>query len=152
MNLRKHNYPPKFWAELHKYLGDPLPPLPPRKPRPLTKNKIDKCLEARNPRIQKLIYNGAVDKRKGEIRSGKLLLSVEQFKLIEKLGTTRSYKSVLLLEQAFDLQYSFNYKGYPRGIEHIQFRLQQQKSVIVGKKPVLLLRIRFHQKSPVFRG
>ena len=149
MNLRKRNYPPRFWAEIYKYIRDPLPPPPPSKPRRPTKAKIDRCLTSLCPHIQKLIYNGAVDKRKGEIRSGKLPLNPQQFSLIEKFGTTRKYKEVLLLEQVLRLEYNFQHKSYARGIEHIQFRLQQQKPVIVGQSPALLLRIRFHQKVPI---
>lgn len=149
MNLRKKNYPPRFWIEIDKYLKDLLLPPPPRKSRPPTTAKTDHCLTSLCPHIQKLIFDGATDKRKGENRSGKLTLNSEQYSLIEKLGSTRKYKEVLLLEQALQLEYTFEYKGYIRAIEHIQFRLQQQKSVIVGKSPALLLRLRFHQKAPV---
>ena len=149
MNLRKHNYPPRFWIEIHKYIKDPLPPPPPRKPRTPKTDKLDRCLSSLCPHIQKLIYDGAIDKRKGEIRSGKVPLNPQQFHLIEKLGATGKYKDVLLLEQVLQLEYNFQYKSYSRGIEHIQFRLQEQKPVIIGKSPALLLRIRFHQKAPV---
>ncbi|CAF3973406.1 unnamed protein product [Rotaria sp. Silwood1] len=150
MSLRKHNFPPQFWIQLHKYTKDPLPPPAPRQPRPSAKNKIDKCLTSISPYVQKLIYTGAIDKRKGAIRSSKLPLNPEQFTLIQKLGATRKYEPVLLLEQALQLTYDFQYKGYLRAIEHVQFRLQQQKPVIAGKNPILLLRIRFQQKAPVF--
>jgi hypothetical protein len=101
------------------------------------------------PHIQKLVYCGAIDRKKGEVRSGKIPINSEQFNIIQKLGTTHKYDQILLLEQILQLEYDFQYKGYHRGIRHIQFRLQKQKPVIVGKCPVLLLRIRFQQKAPV---
>ncbi|CAF1567017.1 unnamed protein product [Rotaria sordida] len=146
MNLHKYNYSPKFWIEIHKYTKDSLPP-----PRPSTKINLDKCLTSLSPHVQRLIYSDAIDKRRGEIRSGKLPLNSEQFTLIQKLGATRKYEQVLLLEQALQLEYYFEHKGYIRAIEHIQFRLQQQYPIIAGKNPILLLRIHFHQKAPILR-
>ncbi|CAF2822223.1 unnamed protein product [Rotaria sp. Silwood2] len=73
---------------LHTYTKDPLPPSAPRKTRPSTKNKIDKCLTSISPHVQKLIYTEAIDKRKGAILSGKLPLNPEQYTLMQKLGAT----------------------------------------------------------------
>ncbi|CAF2752850.1 unnamed protein product [Rotaria sp. Silwood2] len=75
-------------TRLHTYTKDPLPPSAPRKTRPSTKNKIDKCLTSISPHVQKLIYTEAIDKRKGAILSGKLPLNPEQYTLMQKLGAT----------------------------------------------------------------
>ncbi len=149
MNLRQHDYPPMYWLKLHCHIQDPLPPPPPKRTRLPTKNKLESCLLHLYPYIQKIVYCGAIDRRKGEVRSGKIPINPEQFNLIQRLNTTQRYGQILLLEQILQLEYDFEYKGYRRGIHHIQFRLQKQKSVIVGKSPVLLLWVRFQQKPPV---
>lgn len=149
MNLRQHDYPPMYWLKLHRHIQDPLPPPPPKRTRPPTKNKLESCLLHLYPYIQKIVYCGAIDRRKGEVRSGKIPINPEQFNLIQRLGATQRYDQMLLLEHILQLEYDFHYKGYRRGIRHIQFRLQKQKSVIVGKSPVLLLWVRFQQKPPV---
>lgn len=148
MNLRVRNYPPKFWLRLHKHEIDPATP-PPRKHRRPSKNKIQNCLTSLSPHIQKFIYCGAIDKRKGEIRATKFPLSTEQFNIMKRLGLTRQYQPVFLLEAELQLEYNFIHKGYGRGIQNIQFRLQTQKPVIPGQYPILLLRIRYHQKAPI---
>lgn len=149
MQLRPKNYPPKFWLRLHTHtwIGDP--PLPPRKARRPSEKKIDVCLSSLVPHLQWLVYRGSVDRKKGEIRSVKLPLSAQQFNVIEKLGATRTFSRVMPIEQAIQLQCNFEHKGYARGIDHIQFRLQTQKSIIPGKNPAHILRIRFHQKRPI---
>jgi hypothetical protein len=149
MNLRQYNYPPKYWLQLHNHTINPTPSPPPKKPRHPSNNKINKCLTSLVPHLQKVIYSGAIDKRKGEIRSSKFPISSEQFTLMNHFGLTHAYKPAILLEQELKLEYNFIYKGYARGIENIQFRLQKQKPVIPGQNPILILRTRFHQKAPV---
>ena len=102
-----------------------------------------------SPNLQKFIYSGAIDKRKGEIRSSKFPLSTEQFTVMYHLGLTRTYKPAILLEQKLKLKYNFMHKGYNRGIENIQLRVQKQKPVIPRQNLILILRVRFHQKAPI---
>ncbi|CAF1500645.1 unnamed protein product [Rotaria sordida] len=149
MNLRIRNYPPKFWLQLHKHAIDLLLPPPSRKPRRPPRNKIKNCLTSLSPHIQKFIYCGAIDKRKGEIRASKFPLTIEQFNITKSLCLTRQYQPVVLLEEELKLEYNFIHKSYVRGIQNIQFRLQTQKSIVPGQYPILLLRIRYHQKAPI---
>ena len=149
MNLRVRNYPPNFWLKLHNHTIDPLSSLPPKTFRPLSTVKKDKCLIYLSPDIQKFTYTGAIHKRKGEVKSSKFPISPEQYTILSHLGLTHKYKSVLLLEQQLKLEHNFVYKGYARGVEHIQFRLQKYKPVISGRPPILIIRIRLHQKAPV---
>ena len=149
MNLRKYNYPPKYWFHLHNHTINPLSLPSSKKPLYPSQIKINKYFSSLSPHLQKFIYSGAIDKRKGEIRSSKFPVITEQFTVMDYLGLTRTYKSAALLEQQLKLQYSFMYKGYIRAIHNIQFRLQKQKPVIPGQNPVLILRVRFHQKAPI---
>lgn len=149
MNLRERHYPPMYWLKLHCHIQDPLPLPPPRRTRLPTKKRLESCLLHLYPYLQKFVYSGAIDRKKGEVRSGKIPINPEQFNLIQTLGGKQQYNQIPLLEQIFQFEYDFNFKGYRRGVRHIQFRLQTQKSVILGKKPVLLLRVRFQQKPPV---
>lgn len=146
MNLRTKNYPIKFWYRLHTCTVDPsklIPSTKKRKPSPKTKN----CLSPLIPHLQQLVYRGAIDKGKGEIRTGKFQLSPEQLIFVEHLGATCTYKTITELEHLLNLQYNFNYRGYWRGVHHLQFRLQKLKSIVLEKKFILLLRVRFHQKQ-----
>ncbi|CAF4939901.1 unnamed protein product [Rotaria sp. Silwood1] len=152
MNLRKHNYPPGYWLNLHRHIQHLLPSSLPKKSRPPTQKRLEACLLYLYPYIQKMIYCASIDRKKGHIRSGKIPISPEQFALIQKLGGTLQYGQIAVLEQILQLQYDFEYKGYHRGVQNIQFRIQKQKSVIVGKSPLLLLRLRFQQKQPVLIG
>ncbi|CAF2266415.1 unnamed protein product [Rotaria magnacalcarata] len=149
MNLRQQNFPPKYWLQLHNHTLYPLPSLPPKIPRPPSKIKINKYLVSLAPHVQKFIYKGAIDKKKGEIRSTKLPLSRDQFTSLQHLGVTNKYEQVDLVEQELQLVLNFEYKGYYRGVKHIQVKLQQQKPVIFGKSPILLLFTRFQQKAPI---
>ena len=137
MNLRKRHYPSKFWFTLHNYTVNPSLLLPPKKTRAPTKTKIDNHLSSLAPHIQKSVYNGAIDKRKGEIRTEKYPLSSQQFILLRNLGASNKYSCLSQLEHTFDLQYKFNHKGYVRSIKNIQFRLQQSKPVVVGKMKLI---------------
>ncbi len=152
MNLRQYNYPPKYWLQLHNHTINPIPSPSPKKPRHPSNSKINKCLSSLIPHLQKVIYNGAIDKRKGEIRSSKFPISSEQFTIMNHLGLTHTYKPAVLLEQELKLEYNFIYKGYVRGTENIQFRLQKQKPVIPGQNHILILRTRFQQKAPILHG
>ena len=87
--------------------------------------------------------------KKGAARSAKIPINPEQFSLIQKHGATQQYDHIPLLEQILRLEYEFHHKGYSRGIRHIQFRLQKQKSMVLRKNPILLLRVRFQQKPPI---
>lgn len=147
MNLRKRNYPPRFWFQLHHCSIDPSSLNPRRKYGTPTNTKIDTCLRPIIPHIQMLVYAGAIDKRKGEIRVGKYPLSSEQFTTIGRLGATHKYESVPLLEHCLNLECHFDHKGYARGIQNIQFRLQKRQPIILRQKCILLLRIRFQQKA-----
>lgn len=146
MYLRKKHYPDKFWYRLHSCTVDPsqLIPVPKRKPLP---TKTLTCLHPLIPHIQQLIYLGAIDERKGQIRTGKFPLSPEQYEFLERIGTTFIYSPITHLENLLNLRYDFNYKGYRRSVYHVQFRLQKLKSIVLEKKFILLLRIRFHQKQ-----
>ena len=151
MKLRKRNFPPKFWVQLHTHTIHPLPSLPPKRSRRPSKIRVNNCITFLSPHVQKFIYSGAIDKRKGEIRSGKFPLSPEQFTMMSHLGLTHKYEPVALLERELKLEYNFLYKGYHRGIENVQFRLQKQRPVIPRQNSVLSLRIRFHQKAPILK-
>jgi hypothetical protein len=70
MNLRERNFPLHYWLQLHNHAINSSPP-PAKKIRHPSKIKINKCLVALSPHIQKMIYGIAIDKRKGEIRSNK---------------------------------------------------------------------------------
>ncbi len=148
MNLRERHYPPNYWLNLHHHVQPTLPSPPPKQHRKPTKKRLDACLLHLYPYIQKFIYSGAIDKKKGHIRSGKIPLSPEQFGLIKKLGGGSQYASIPQLEQVLQIQCNFEYKGYHRGIELLQCRIQKQKPVINGKNALLLLRLRFQQKQP----
>ena len=150
MNLRQKNYPQSYWYQLHTHTIGSLPSLPAKKLRKPSKVKLNNCLTFLSPHIQKFIYSGAIDKRKGEIRSNKFPLSLEQYTVMHQLGVTKTYQSVISLESELQLEYMFRYKGYYRGIENLQFRLQKQKPIVHGKNPILILRVRFHQKAPIF--
>ena len=150
MQLREQNFPPHYWLKLHNHDIDELPPRPIKRRSP-SKNKINNCITSLSPHVQKFIYVGSINRRKGEIRSTCFPLSSEQFHVLNRLGVTRQYQSVASVEGELQLQCDFEYKGYLRGIKNIQFRLQMQKPVIIGTKPVLLLRIRFHQKPPILK-
>ncbi|CAF1299091.1 unnamed protein product [Adineta steineri] len=151
MKLREKNFPQHYWLKLHNHIIDELPAPPLIKHRNVSKTKINNCITSLVPHIQKFIYCGAIDKRKGEVRSTHLPLSSEQFNVLNRLEVTRKYQSIIPLEEQLQLQYDFLYKNYFRGINNIQFRLQMQKPVIVGTKSVLLLRIRFQQKPAVLK-
>lgn len=151
MNLRERKFPPKYWLQLHNHTLYPLPSLPPKTPRLPSKIKIDKCLVFLAPHVQKVIFNGAVDRKKGEIRSTKFPLSRDQFTSLQHLGVTNKYQQVNLVEQELQLVLNFEHKGYYRGVKNIQVKLQQQKPVIFGKSPILLLRVRFQQNAPILR-
>ncbi|CAF2155454.1 unnamed protein product, partial [Rotaria magnacalcarata] len=94
MNLRERNFPPHYWLQLHNHTINPLPSPPAKKPRHLSKIIINKCLAALSPHIQKFIYGGAIDKRKGEVRSNKFPLSPEQFAALKDVGVTHKYEYV----------------------------------------------------------
>ena len=149
MNLRERNYPANYWLQLHQGSRERSPSPPRKKHRALRRHRVRTCLSPLSPHIQLFVYTGAIDKRKGEIRSSKFPLSPAQFSMMKILGASRKYEQVPLLEQSFDLEYQFRHKGYARGVKHIQFRLQAHKPVIVGKDSILFLRIRYHQKAPV---
>ncbi|CAF1509093.1 unnamed protein product [Rotaria sordida] len=149
MNLRPRNFPPNFWIQLHTHTINSLPTLSPKRTRNPSKKKVNSCVTFLSPHVQKFIYNGAIDKRKGEIRSHKFPLSPEQFTTMVNLGLTNKYQDVILLEHELKLHYNFIHKGYLRGIQNIQFRLQKQKPVITGQSCIFLLRVRFHQKAPI---
>ncbi|CAF1339737.1 unnamed protein product [Rotaria magnacalcarata] len=134
MNLRQQNFPPKYWFHLHNHTLYPLPSLPPKTPRPPSKIKINKYLVSLAPHVQKFIYKGAIDK-----------------KSLQHLGVTNKYQQVDLVEQELQLMLNFEFKGYYRGVKNIQVKLQQQKPVIFGKSPILLLFTRFQQKAPILR-
>ncbi|CAF2066737.1 unnamed protein product [Rotaria magnacalcarata] len=151
MNLRKKNFPPKFWLQLHNHTIDCSQVLPPKKHRNPSKIKVSNCLDFLSPHIQKFIYSGAIDKRKGEIRANKFPLSNEQYTVMNRLGVIHKYQSVFILQSEFQLEYNFIHKGYHRGVENIQFRLQKQKPIVDGKNPILILRVRFHQKAPILK-
>jgi len=94
MNLRERKFPPHYWLQLHNHTIDLLPP-PEKKIRHPSKVKINKCLAALSPHLQKVIYGGAIDKHKGEIRSNKFPLSPEQFTVLKDFGVTRKYQHVV---------------------------------------------------------
>lgn len=149
MNLRQRNFPPNYWIKLHTHTIYPLPPLEAKTPRHPSKAKVNSCVTFLSPHLQKFIYAGAIDKRKGEIRSGKFPLSPEQYTTMLKLGLTHKYEFNILLEQELKLTYRFIYKGYIRGVKNVQFHLQKQKPVIAGQNSIFILRIRFHQNAPM---
>ena len=151
MNLRQQNFPPKYWLQLHNHTLYPLPSIPPKTPRPPSKIKINKYLVSLAPHVQKVIYNGAIDRKKGEIRSTKFPLSRDQFTGLQHLGVTNKYQQIDLVEQELQLVLNFEHKGYCRGVKNIQVKLQQQRPVIFGKSPILLLRTRFQQKAPILK-
>lgn len=149
MKLRDKDYPFKFWYQLHTCTLDPSTLLSvKKKKKPSTKTKIDSCLNSLVPHIQQTIYHGAIDRRKGETRTGRYSLSRAQYTLIETLGTTYKYGPVPELECYLNLQCCFRHKGYFRAVNNLQFRLQQLKSVVMSKQSILLLRMGFQQKSP----
>lgn len=148
MNLRRKEYPSKFWLKLHTHKIN-FPTISPRKPcRKPTKQKLNSCISFLAPHIQKFVYDGAIDKRKGEIRSTKFPLSSSQFNTLINIDVNYTYRQVISLEQTLNLEYNFVHKGYNRGIKNIQFRVQIQRPVFVGSKVIYLLRVRFHQKAP----
>lgn len=150
MNLRERNFPLHYWLQLHNHTIISAPSLEKRTRHP-PKTKINRCLVALSPHIQKVIYGGAIDRRKGEVRSYKFPLSREQFTVLQHFGLSGQYQQVVLLGEELQLQCDFEYKGYHRGIRNIQYRLQQQQPVIPGKNPVLILRMRFQQKAPILQ-
>ena len=149
MNLRKHYYPPKYWLNLHKHIQPSSISFPLKKKRQPTRKRLEVSLSHLYPFIQKSIYSGAIDRKKGHIRSGKVPVSPEQFGLIGRLGGTFQYQRLVRLEDILELRYDFEHKKYHRGVANLQFRLQRQKSVIFGRKPLLLLRFRLQQKHPI---
>lgn len=148
MNLRTLNYPQKYWFNLHNHIQCDPPLEAPRKHRHPTQNRLERCLLHLYPYVQRIVYSGAIDRKKGHVRSTKIPINPEQFNLIEKMGGCSRYNQIIQLENILQLEYSFEHKGYRRGIGNIQFRLQKQKSIFVGKRPLLLLRLRFQQKHP----
>ncbi|CAF1471100.1 unnamed protein product [Adineta ricciae] len=151
MNLRQHDFPPNYWLRLHNHTMYPPPSIPARTPRPPSTIKIEKCLVSLAPHVQKFIYNAAIDRRKGEIRSTKFPLSRDQLTSLKHLGVTNKYQRVDLLQQQLQVVLHFEHKSYLRGVQNIQVKLQQQKPVIFGKNPILLLRIRLQQQPPVLQ-
>lgn len=71
-----------------------------------------------------MIYGGAIDRQKGEVRSYKFPLSREQFTILQHFGLIGQYQQVVLLEEELQLQYNFEYNGYHREIKNIEYRLQ----------------------------
>lgn len=148
MHLRELNYPSKYWFNLHNHVELEPRSEPLIKCRRPTQNRLNRCLLHLYPFIQRILYCGAIDRKKGHIRCAKTPINPEQFNLIEKLGGGSRYSQLEYLENILQLEYGFSYKGYRRSIVNLQFRLQKQRPVIVGKHPVLLLRFRFQQKQP----
>ena len=150
MKLREHNFPPKFWIQLHKYTKDPLPPPPPPKRRTPTEIKLNKCVKSLSPHLQHFVFSSGVSKSKGQIKSGKIPLDCEQFSILKHLGVTHRYRSADLLERNLRLKYDFRYKDYHRGVQNMQFRVEKRKSILAKEKAILMLRFRCQQKAPVF--
>lgn len=100
------------------------------------------------PHRQWLVFRGAIDQRKDDIRSGELPISVHQFNLMQKLGVTKRYDHATSLDRSIDIQNNFQYKSYVRGIDHVLFRVQVQKSIILRKEPHYLFRILFSPEIP----
>jgi hypothetical protein len=148
MNLRERNYPPNYWLNLHHHIQPASPFVSLKQHRKPTPKRIDSCLLHLYPFIQKIIYSGAIDRKKGHVRSSKIPITPEQFNLIKKLGGSYQYSEIVPIEETLKFQYDFQHKGYHRGVENLQFRVQKQKAVVLGKNPLLLLRLRFQQKQP----
>ena len=124
MNLRERKFPPKFWLTLHTYTFDPHTLLIKPKSRPPSSKQLTHGLDTLRSHLQSLIYFGSINRRKGDLRTGKFPLTVEQFSVMKKLGASHQYKNVSELENVLNLEHPFEYKGYVRAISDLQFRLQ----------------------------
>ncbi|CAM4877835.1 unnamed protein product [Rotaria socialis] len=140
MNLRRKEYPPNFWLQLHTHTIDSPTHYQRKSYRQPTKRRLNNCITFLSPHIQKFVYDGAIDKRKGEIRATKFPLSSAQFNTIIDLGVNFTYQQVVSLEQRLNLKYNFLHKGYNRGIKNIQFRVQTQRPAFDGSSVIYLLR------------
>ena len=149
MNLRRQHYPPNYWLNLHKHIQPSIISLPLKQKRQPTRKRLETSLSHLYPFIQKAIYSGAIDRKKGHIRSGKVPIGPEQFCLIARLGGTPQYQQLVQLEDILELRYDFEHEQYHWGVANLQFRLQEQKSVVFGRKLLLLLRFRLQQKHAV---
>ena len=148
MLLRTRAYPLQFWLHLHKYHVDPKQLIPEKKKRTAGGFVIARHLTSVRIHLQQIVYVGAINNRKGEMRSTKIPVTSDQFNLISSLGATHRYDETIRLQQVLDLQYLFKYKGYERGIKNIQFRLQKRSCSVFTDKKLLFLRVRFHQSAP----
>lgn len=148
MNLRDRQYPVKFWFTLHTYALDPKILLPKPKPRRPSTRQLTHGLDTLRSHLQSLIYFSSINRRKSDLRTGKYPLTSEQYSVMKKLGASHRYSNVSQLEGVLNLEYSFNYKGYVRGVSNLQFRLQTSKCAVFKNKTILFLRFRFHQKAP----
>ncbi len=148
MNLRQRNYPPNYWLNLHNHIQPVSPFASLKQHRKPTPKRIETCLLHLYPFIQKTIYSGAIDRKKGHVRSSKIPITPAQFNLIKNLGGSSRYDENVLIEKILKFEYDFQHKGYHRGVENLQFRVQKQKAVVLGKNPLLFLRFRFQQKHP----
>lgn len=147
MTLRKRNYPPILWLNLHKFTIDPWYLLPSVKHRHRKPVWIIGSLASSAPHVQRLICHGSIDKRQGEIRSGKYPSSPEQFSLIKRLSGSKRYASLTQIENSKDLEYEFLHKGDLSSSANVQFRIQKSKPTIHGKKPALFLSVQFQQET-----
>ena len=151
MILRNKLYPPKYWLELHRGSIDPKI-LIRRRRRKYKQNTVHQYLSSLAPHIQQFIFTGAVDRRKGEIRSTKFPISPFQYSIMKTLGCSGTYEYMPSIERLFELQVQFRYKGYHRAVRNVQFRLQIQRPLITKKISIHLLRVRCHQKIPTLIG
>ena len=83
MHLRERNYPPNYWLNLHHHIQPVSPFESLKKHRKPTPKRIETCLLHLYPFIQKIIYSGAIDRKKGHVRSSKTPITPEQFNLIK---------------------------------------------------------------------
>lgn len=148
MILRNKLYPPKFWLALHRGSIDPRL-LIRRRRRKYKNTTVRQYLSSLAPHVQKFIFTGAVDRRKGETRSTKFPISPFQYSIMKTLGCSGTYECMPALEHMFELQFRFRYKGYHRAVRNVQFRLQIQRPFITKKISIHLLRVRCHQKTPI---
>jgi len=64
MNLRELNYPSKYWFNLHNHILPEPPSEPLIKCRRPTQNRLNRCLLHLYPFIQRILYAGAIDRKK----------------------------------------------------------------------------------------
>ena len=133
MYLRQLQYPPNYWWNLHHHIQTVSSFAPPKKHRKPKDERIETCLLHLYPFIQKIIYSGAIDRKKGHVRSLKILITPQQFNLIRQIGGSSQYSEIVPIEKTLNFEYDFEHKGYYRGVQHLQFRVQKQKVVVLGK-------------------